>query len=248
MLKKLIPLIVYIICLLLLPSAIVHAYSGYGRITSAHAYLYKSASNIIDGNVVCTLEETYFVEITLDYSEDFYKVLYSGVSGYAKKSDITLVSSTPTKPYPNCTLTSINSKCYLRKTPKADDDNIVTVVPENCSDLKYIGKIYGEEAIDYQGNVWYFVSYFGVQGYIYSKYIKSMTSIAINSEVVETPADYQTRIPTPLTNIDCAIIIAILTLPIIIIVILMYRKPKPKTVHYARKLKKTKTVDLDSLL
>ena len=226
----------------------VFALDTFARITSNHAYLYMSAKNTIENNVLCFLEDTYFVEITLNYNEEFYKVIYNGISGYAKKNDVILVSGTPKNPYPSCKIKTINNKCYLRRTPKVNDENIVTVIPENCQDLNYIGKVYGEEAIDYQGGLWYLVSYFGVQGYIYSKYIASISSIAINSENINELESISTLNPTPLSNIECAIIVVILTIPILFIVIMMYRKPAKPKPHFARKLPKPKTKDLDELL
>jgi len=245
-------LIIYLILLVLLPRFIVKASQGYARITTSYAYLYKTASKEIENNIICYLEETYFVFINLDYNEEFYKVTYNNTSGYVLKDTVTKVYGTPTKPNPTTKLTTISNKCYLRSTPKITENNIITVITENCTDLEYIGKIYGEEAIDYQGNLWYLVNYYGVSGYIYSKYISYIRPIAINNEIIEETSNNLKKNPTPLTNLECGIIITILTLPIIFVIFIMYQKPKisknitniPKT----RKLPKTSKVDYDNLL
>ena len=128
-------------------------------------------------------------------------------------------------------------------------DNIVTVVPSSCTDLGYIGTIYGEEAIDYQGNLWYYVSYFGVSGYIYSKYIFSIDTIALNNEIFDVVGNNLTKNPTPLSMSECGIIIGILCIPAIIMIIIMYKSPKQtKVKKVSRKVPKQKKIDYDELL
>ncbi|MBE5734868.1 MAG: SH3 domain-containing protein [Clostridiales bacterium] len=249
--RKLIKIILAI-CMMLLslyPLQIIMADSGYARIIRPLSYLYKSANSEIKDNVICYLEETYFVQITLDYSPEFYKVIYNDVSGYVSKNSVSNIIGTPSKPYPTANITTIDSKCYLRSTPTTADDNIVTVVPENCSDLKYIGKIYGEEAIDYQGNLWYYVSYFGVNGYVYSHYIYNISNIAINSETFDTISS-GIKNPTPLSIPECGIIIAVLTLPALIIIILMFKplRPAKNKSKSSRKIVKQTKIDYDELL
>ncbi len=249
--KKII-IIIYILLISLFPKVIAFATQGYARITTSYSYLYKSASSEIQDNIICYLEETYFVYITLDYNEDFYKVTYKDIDGYVMKSNVSRVLGSPSQAYPATSMTTINNKCYLRSSPKITEDNIITVVPQNCSDLEYIGKIYGEEAIDYQGNLWYFVSFYGVNGYIYHKYVDNIKSIAINIETMEQYANNLNKNPTPLNNLECGIIIAILSFPIIFIILIMYKSPKAKPLPTnktkSRKLPKPTKIDYDNLL
>ena len=249
--RKYIKIIIAIAMLLLslYPLRIIMADSGYARIIRPMSYLYKTASTEIKDNVLCYLEETYFVEITLDYDPTFYKVNYNGISGYVTKNSVTKIIGTPHTPYPTSNITTIDTKCYLRSSPTTKEDNVVTVVPDKCKELEYIGKIYGEEAIDYQGSLWYYVSYFGVKGYIYSEYIYSISNIATNTETFDNIDSNLTKNPTPLKIAECGIIIAVLSVPAIIIVILMYRSPKPK--KQSRKIPKSKSekkIDYDELL
>ncbi len=234
----------------LFPLQYVCATSGYARITRPMTYLYIHATSEIENNVICYLEESYFVEITLDYNSDFYKVNYNGISGYVQKNSVTPIIGTPINPYPTPSMTTIDTKCYLRSSPTTAVDNIVTVVPESCTDLHYIGKLFGEEAIDYQGKLWYYVSYFGVNGYIYSQYVYTIGNIAMNSEVFDATSGNLAKNPTPLSIMECGIIIAILCIPAIAIVILMYRTPKAakESKKVTRKIPKQKKIDYDELL
>ncbi len=239
----------FVILLLMPPTHLVYASNSYARITAPLAHLYHRASIEIEDNVICNLEQTYFVEITLDYDADFYKVLYNGIAGYVLKKDVTKVVGTPYTPFPKSNITTINNKCYLRSSPKISENNIVTVIPDNCTNLTYIGKIYGEEAIDYQGNLWYLVSYYGVQGYIYSKYIAEISTIAMNSEIIDEIANNEIGYTNPLNNTECAIIIAGLSLPIILLIIIMYIQPKDHVVkNKGQKVKKPKEISHDDLL
>ncbi len=234
----------------IVPTGRIYAVSDtFARITSDYAYLYASPNLTIQDNVICFLENTYFVEITLDYDTQFYKAIYNGVGGYVAKKDVTKIIGTPTKPYPVATISTISSKCYLRSTPKITTENIVSVIAENTNGLKYIGKVYGEEGIDYHGNLWYYVEYYGVRGYVYSEYINHISAIAINTEEVQ-PAISVNKNPTPITNPECGIIIIILSIPAIGIIIFMYRapNPKPKTVKSIKKQKRVKKIDYDELL
>lgn len=246
--KKLITLL-YLLLLCISSYKVIFASNSYARITANYAYLYKTASTEIQDNVICYLEQSYFVEITLDYNSEFYKVNYNGITGYALKNNLTKVIGTPSKPYPTTNIVSIDNKCYLRNSPKISQDNIITIIPNNCQDLNYIGYIYGEEAIDYQGNLWYYVNFLGVNGYIYSKYISSINPIALNSENLDTNITNLNAYPSPLNNLECGMIIFILSLPISIIIIIMYKAQKPtKTKKITRKIPKVKTKDPDELL
>ena len=192
------------------------------------------------------------MEILLDYDSNFYQVNYNGISGFALKSNLKKVIGTPTKPFPSSKIITIQNKCYLRSSPISNSENIIAVVPENNSDLQYIGKIYGEEVIDYQGNLWYLVDFFGVKGYIYSQYVAKIDSININTETIDEQASISNKKPSPLTNTECAIIITILCIPIIFIIIFIYKNPKiSNTKQTNKKIKnprKIKKFDYDELL
>ncbi len=203
----------------------------YARITSSNARLYKTATeNNNISNVICYLEETYFVEVLLNFNIDFYKVSYNGEIGYALKSNLELVEGTPKTPFPISTITTTNSRCYLRSSPEVQPSNLNTlcVIPSNCNKIKYIGKAFGTEAVDYKGTTWYYVEYLETKGYIYNNYIANISSIYQNLENLQ-PLSTVKEIINPLSTPKCAIIIAIISAPCLFILILLYKKPAIKT-------------------
>lgn len=97
---------------------ITYCNGSYARIIDNRTYLYKTASsdNSIK-NIICAMENTYYVEILLTYDEDFYKVNYNGVSGFVLRNQVKKVSGIPANPYPNnIKMMTINNNIYLRST------------------------------------------------------------------------------------------------------------------------------------
>lgn len=211
---------------------------NYARIIDTRTFLYKTANNDNNTkNIICIMENTYYVEILLTYDEDFYKVNYNGVSGYVLRNQVKKVSQTPTNPYPkDIKMLTINNNVYLRSTPEKTNNNL-SIIPSNCANLRYIGKVYGEQLDDFRDNTWYFVEYQGVFGYIYSEYLKSVDQIVPNIEELSflNDSDFDDII-NPLSNSTCAIIIAILLAPIMLILFLLYKKPNKKKEKFKEKV------------
>lgn len=202
----------------------------YARITSSNARLYKTATeNNNISNVICYLDETYFVEVLLNFNIDFYKVSYNGVVGYALKSNLALVNGKPKTPFPISFLTTVNSRCYLRSSPEVSlsNSNTLCVLPANCSKIKYIGKMVGDEVVDYKGSTWYYVEYLETKGYVYNNYVANLSTIYQNLENLE-PLKVINPVINPLSTPKCAVLIGIISIPCLFIIILLYVKPKPK--------------------
>lgn len=212
--------------------------NSYARITNSHTYLYRTASRNTDTkNIICVMENTYYVEILLIYDEDFYKVNYNGVSGYVLRQDVKRVKDVPTHPYPSgVEMVTINNNSYLRTSPNKSN-NSLTIVPSNCSKLNYIGKIYGEQVDDFRQNLWYYVEYQGVYGYIYSEYIRSISSIYPNVEELSYVNDNDfDDIINPLSNSTCILIIVGMSVPILIIMYMIYKKPRRSKSKFKEKV------------
>lgn len=204
--------------------------SQFARIKSNNARLYANAEeNNNISNTICYLEPTYFVEISLDFNDSFYKVIYNNTSGYVLKSAIELVNGTPNSPYPKANITSINSKCYLRSSPMVSNNNsnTIAIIPPNCSKINYIGKMQGNEVVDYKGTLWYYVEYLGEYGYIYNNYVANISLIPQNLEELE-PLSIRDEILNPLSNSSCVLIITLILIPTLFIIIMLYKKPKVK--------------------
>lgn len=234
-------LIMFINSLFPLNNNFVQAKSKYARANeSINLYKYIENNNI--NNIICIVEKTYFVEI-LSELENYYKVNYNNVFGYVKKNDVALISNTPSTPFPyNIKLTTA-SDCNLRSSPtiKSTTNNIISTVPKGESNITFIGRIFSDEAIDFGGTTWYYVKYKDNYGYIYNKYIKSITPIYENTETSIPYTESNETIINPITHTPSLLIIIILFIPCIIILLILYL---PRKFHKKVKVKKIpKTID-----
>lgn len=234
-------LIIAILFSFLSPSSIVLAKSNYARAINS-TNLYRLGTNNELSNIICVVEKTYFVEI-ISETDDLFKVHYNGVSGYVKKNDVKEITSNPSTPFPYNIKIVVGSDCNLRSTPtvKSLSSNVICTLPKNESNITFIGRVFAEEAIDFGGTTWYYVNYLGEYGYVYNKYIKSITPIYENTESVQFANPIDTTIINPITHTPSLILIIIMTLPCIAILVILYipRKHKQKT----KIAKKHKIVD-----
>lgn len=206
----------------------------YGQIKNSNTYLYKSAELNTVQNKWCLIENSYFVKILQNYNTNFYKVEYNGIVGFVLKDDIQLINEIPQTPYPNNINFNIGQTgCYMRTSPKIKDvtDNTIKVIPANTKNLRYIGKIIGEEAVDFKGSIWYLTEYEGEYGYVYSAYTNSISAIAKNTENVTNYDGSDFSKINPITNLQCIIIIVLTLIPTFIILYLLYKPRKLKNIN-----------------
>lgn len=206
----------------------------YAQILNSGDFLYRyDVYDQSHSNIICLLEKTYYVEV-ISSSTDKVRVNYNGVSGYVKPSSIRLVKGVPTTPYPtDIKLQTYNKNCYLRTTPERGD-NTISILPANCTSLIFIGRTIGENVEDFGQNTWYYVEYLNVKGYIYSSYVQNISSIFPNGENLAYIVD-RSGLLNPLTNLECIIIVIVLTIPSLLILYIIFRKPHDKKPH--RKVK-----------
>lgn len=213
----------------------------FAQIKNSNTYIYKSAElNESISNKLCLVENSYFVKIINNFNNDFYKVEYNGITGYVKKENLVLVSGTPVNPYPNNIYFNINNtSCYLRSSPKIKDtiNNTICIVPAGTKSLRYIGKIIGEEAIDFNGTIWYLTEVNGTTGYVYSAYTNSITTIGENTETISLFTGYDYSKVNPLSNTTCIFVILITIIPFLIILFLIYLPRKKLSVAQIKKTK-----------
>jgi len=204
--------------------------------------LYKLAENDSITNVLCIVEKSYFIEI-ISETENYYKAHYNGINGFVKKNEVKKVTSTPSTPFPYNIKIVISSPCNLRSSPtnKSVTNNIITTLQPNESNITFIGRIFSDEAIDFGGTTWYYVNYQGSYGYIYNKYIKSITPIYENIETVSFSNESFHKIVNPITHTPSIVIIIVLFIPCILILIILYI---PRKMNKKIKTPKTpKTID-----
>ena len=217
--------IIYIFLVIICNQSIdceVFAVSQYARATES-TNLYRLSENDALENVICIVEKSYFVEI-ISETESYYKVNYNNISGYVKKNEVKKVTSTPSTPFPYNIKIVIDSDCNLRSTPtiKSPTNNILTTLKSNESDITFIGRIFSDEAIDFGGTTWYYVNYQGYYGYVYNKYVKTITPIYENTEVIPYLNDDFNKIVNPITHTPSLVIIIILFIPCIFILLILY--------------------------
>ena len=228
--KKVLVIIISL-CVLCLNTSplIVKASNQYARAESS-ANLYKLTSNTSDlKDIICIIEKSYFVEILND-NGNCYKVNYNGEIGFIKKNDVQLVSNIPNTPFPSNILFILESTCKLRSSPttKSDINNIITTINSGERNLKFIGRIFADEAIDFGGTTWYYVQYGDYKGYIYNKYIKSITPIFENQEHSYYFNELAVTNTNPIVHAPSLLIIILLLLPTIIILLILYLPRKNK--------------------
>ena len=184
-------------------------------------------------NILCLAEETYFVELISDY-DNLYKVNYNGITGYIKKTDIKEILNTPITPYPYNIKLIVDSNCNLRSTPttKSSSNNVISTVYTTSNNITFVGRVVGEEAIDFGGNTWYYVCYNGDYGYIYNNYIKSITPIYQNTENFSYLTKVSNTIENPIKDPPSLIIMIILGIPLFVVLFILYlpNKKKPRTI------------------
>jgi len=224
----------------------VYCVGSFARITDSKTYLYKTASTDDDiKNIICIMENTYYVEILLTYDEDFYKVNYNGVSGFVLRKSVKKVDGIPENPYPHdIDIVTINNNIYLRSAPEKTENNHLSIIPSNSTALRYIGKVYGEQVDDFRQNTWYLVEYEGLFGYVYGEYLKTVSEVFPNVEQLSylNTNDFDDII-NPLSDGTCAIIILILLLPTLIMIFLIYKKPSKKKEKFKEKVIVVKEYD-----
>lgn len=212
------------------------AESKYARAVDAtNLYKLTSTSNDLT-EVICIIEKTYFVQILSDNGNS-YKVNYNNQIGFVKKNDVQLVSQTPNTPFPNNIQIIVGSTCNLRSSPttKSSTNNILTTIYAGETNLTFIGRIFADEAIDFGGTTWYYVKYGEYTGYIYNKYVKSITPIYENIEEISFYKDSPTTNINPLVHTPSLLIIIILLIPTLAIILILYLPRKHKTITINKK-------------
>ena len=237
--KILILIIMFLISIFSSSSISTFADTRYARIQTS-SNLYSDASE--NSSTVCIAEKTYFVQI-LNETSQMYKVNYNGISGYIKKNDVKEITSTPNTPYPKNIKLKIGNDCNLRSSPttKTQISNVLNTIKAGETNIEFIGRIFADEAIDFGGTTWYLVKYLGEYGYIYNKYVQTITPIYENNESVNYVENTNNSIQNPITHTPSILLIIIMSIPLLIILIILYAPKKFKT--RTKKQKPIKVID-----
>lgn len=226
--------------------------SEYLRIVSSNTFLYRTA-NIDENyeNLYFELPQTYFVKLIDSSNENFYKVEYSNLIGYVKKSEVIKVNGTPQQPYLNNVTFKLNgtANAVLFSQPNNTSKYIGTI-PFNAENILFWGKITGQNALPNLGNEWYYCTYTSfeqgiISGYIYAPLTTLVSNIPENNENLSesTPANstpIQEILAPEIQKPSNIIIISILVIFALLILILLFKPNK--------KAKKAKLYNNSNLL
>lgn len=182
---------------------------------------------------------SYFVRVEYGV-DDFYKVSFKDISGYVKKSKVTLMNGTPKQPFPNATY-KIFVDFNLYESPTRSS-NIVTNIGTS-STLTYYGTKVGEQ-VSSTNSMWYFSSIVtnGTTqfGYVFSGVTDLLTSISVNNENFDVVSSdvlnstQQTEFHTLSTGTKIILIIAI-SIPSLLILYFLIKPSKIMQVTKTRK-------------
>lgn len=218
----------------------------FAKVLASNVKLYRSTNGSEDvTNIFFVIPQSYFVEISYCSNENYYNARYQDITGYVKKQEVKCISGIPDTPFATASFrVFIPGGIDLRSSPSQSEGlNSVTKINFLETNLKYYGSIDGEEAISYKSTTWYFCKYIRgeeeIFGYVYSAYCDLLTSIPVNTEVVEyieepsfsintstnpsqEPIDAINSLPTT-TQI---IIIVAVCLPCVVIIYLLFKPTK----------------------
>lgn len=215
----------------------------FARVMYEDVYLYKTPVDITTyDNVIFVIPKTYFVELTEDANNDFFKANYLNFTGYVKKDQVQTIEGRPQNPY----LTDESFRVYndlsrdLRSEPTTinGSDTQIAYIPLLCRDLTFYGIIYGETKIEGRTNVWYYCKYTADQeyyGYVYSDYCDEFNYAEIpenTEEVTYIPypefgkIEENTDIALPTESKTTTLVIAILCVPALIFVFMILKSSK----------------------
>lgn len=182
--KKIFLISALIFCLFGQQTNVAHAanQSYYAKVENSGTFLYSTQS---ESSAMFEIPTSYFVKVE-GFGDVFYKASYNGISGYVKKSTISLMNGTPQKPYAQATFKLFVSN-YMYANASQNSSVVCSV---NTTDiLNYVGKKDGEQ-VNSSSNVWYYcrLNRDGQEycGYVFSGITDYLSTIPLNTESFES--------------------------------------------------------------
>jgi hypothetical protein len=161
----------------------------FAKVQSSGVYLCSTPS---ENSPLFEVPSSYFVKVE-GAVDDYFKVTYLGVSGYVKKSSVSLMSGTPQNPYASATF-KIFVAYSLFETPS---QNSAASAVDTSQVFTYYGTRIGQ-AVSTGNNIWYYASTtYGGQttyGYIFSGVTDGLSQIPTNTETFSVVSDLEYEI------------------------------------------------------
>lgn len=213
----------------------------YAQVQDKNVYLY----NAPNGTPLFEIPETFYVKLTKDAENGYYKATYQEINGYVLATEIQCVANEPATPY----LYGVSFRNYgqqsseLRTEPTrmGGASTLICELPLYETNFSYIGKICGEEVVPNRGDIWYYCKYIKNNqekiGYIYSGLIDMMTTYYNNPldsyPIIKhqwkenTNSNIQNMATIALPNSKETLIILAICIPTIVIIAFLF-SPVPK--------------------
>lgn len=153
----------------------------YAKIQS-EAYFYSSPE---DDATLFQIPPSYFVLLTADEDSIFYKATYKDISGYVKKEEVTPMSGEPSSPYPNAKFRTFAKEGLGLYSKPSASSSLISTIPYLYKELDFYGYMTGDIDIPEKSNQWYYCSYMGEQGYLYSVFCDKLPVIEENTQIFD---------------------------------------------------------------
>ena len=152
--------------------------SFYAKV-EGEGYFYESANS---QSALFQIPTSYFVLLTGEADETFYKASYQDLNGFVKKSEVTPMSGSPTSPFPLAQFRNfLKSGLGLYSQPSSSS-NLLSTIPYLYENLDFYGYMTGEADIPKKSTQWYYCAYQQTHGYVYSVFCDELPKIDKNTE------------------------------------------------------------------
>lgn len=171
----------------------------YAKVEKSDVYFFNQP-NDIDGAKVFILPKSYFVLLLDSASPDFFYCSYGEKFGYVKKDDVTPMSGLPQTPYATSTKITISNFGGFPLLPapqEFSEYSTFPLLPMLGEDVVFYGLMKGDSLLPDKDNLWYYVCYQDMFGYVYSQYCYPY-SLQENNEIFDK-IDGE-LFPNPLTS------------------------------------------------
>ena len=217
----------------------------YAKVLSNNVYMYSSTD---EQTPLFEIPSSYFVLLTDDANENFYKASYASINGYVKKEEVTAMNGTPQTPFAtnhNIRITSMSGLTLMNKpTFKSVELSSLDFLE---SEISYYGEISGQEYFPNSTDTWYYCSAHKngktTYGYLFSYYCDLPKAISSNQEYFDEITEklvFKISPPssTGLSDTVKALIVLAVVIPLLISVYFImspHKKTKSKKIIRRKK-------------
>ncbi len=256
--KKFIIIIVLFVCLTLNASVQTSFASVsktfFAKVESENVFFYSTPVDNVDYRMF-EIPDSYFVLLSGDENESFYKASYEDVSGYVLKNEVTVMSGRPTNPYATKDFKVFIPYGAELKAYPSQTSSTISEILALTEMTNFYGNVTGEYISSYDSNMWHYCSYSvnnqTKNGYLFSKQTFLHQPINKNNEifsVVEEVSFIEKVEPVDPTLNQTVIVLIVIAcaLPILVVLYLLIKnKTTRKILNKQGKIKLVKAPKKD---